>query len=336
MKSVNPRHAAGLLFAFLWIARASAQEPIIDMHLHAHGAGANGPPPIHICPGAAMPVHDPARPWGEVLVEASKNPRCADPLEGALTDEGLMEATLEVLRSRNVFGVTSGPYLDRWEKAGGDRIIPALPFSFRPGAPSAEAVHEQLASGRYRVFGEIGIQYNGVSPGDPKFEPYLAAAEALDVPIGIHVGTGPPGAPALPGMGKYRARLHSALVLEEALIRHPKLRVYAMHAGWPMLDDMLAVMWAYPRVHVDTGILCYALPRKEFHRYFRRIVEAGFGKRVMFGSDQMNWPGAIEACIDSIESADFLSSEQKRDIFYNNAARFLRLSDAEVARHHGQ
>jgi hypothetical protein len=27
--------------------------------------------------------------------------------------------------------------------------------------------------------------------------------------------------------------------------------------------------------------------------------------------------------------------QQKRDILYNNAARFLRLSDAEIARHHG-
>lgn len=135
-------------------------------------------------------------------------------------------------------------------------------------------------------------------------------------------------------MGKYRARLHSALVLEEALVRHPELRVYVMHAGWPMLDDMLALMWAYPRVHVDTGALCFALPRKEFYRYFRRIVEAGFGKRIMFGSDQMNWPGAIESCIDTIDSADFLSRDQKRDVLYNNAARFLRLSEEEIARHH--
>ena len=140
--------------------------------------------------------------------------------------------------------------------------------------------------------------------------------------------------PSIPGMGEYRARLHSALVLEEALIRHPRLRVYVMHAGWPMLDDMLALMWAYPRVHVDTGILCFALPRKEFHRYFRRIVEAGFGKRIMFGSDQMNWPGAIENCIDAIDSANFMSREQKRDVLYNNAARFLRLGEEEIARHH--
>jgi predicted TIM-barrel fold metal-dependent hydrolase len=29
-----------------------------------------------------------------------------------------------------------------------------------------------------------------------------------------------------------------------------------------------------------------------------------------------------------------LTEEQKRDIFYNNAARFLRLSDADIAKHH--
>jgi predicted TIM-barrel fold metal-dependent hydrolase len=245
-----------------------------------------------------------------------------------------MTETLEILRRRNVVGVTSGPYLERWREAGGDRIIPALGFAFRPQAPAADEVRELLASGRYRVFAEVAIQYAGVSPDDPKFEPYLAAAEEFDVAVGIHIGTGPPGAPAIPGMGKYRARLHSALVLEEALVRHPELRVYVMHAGWPMLDDMLALMWAYPRVHVDTGALCFALPRKEFHRYFRRIVEAGFGKRIMFGSDQMNWPGAIESCIDAIDSADFLSRDQKRDVLYNNAARFLRLSEEEIARHH--
>jgi uncharacterized protein len=57
---------------------------------------------------------------------------------------------------------------------------------------------------------------------------------------------------------------------------------------------------------------------------------------VMFGSDQMVWPGVIERSIVVIEEAPFLSEEQKRDILYNNAARFLRLSEAEIARHHGR
>lgn len=67
-----------------------------------------------------------------------------------------------------------------------------------------------------------------------------------------------------------------------------------MHAGWPMLDDLLAVLWAHPQVYVDVGAIRWALPRAEFHRYLRRIVEAGFGKCVLFGSDQMVWPGALE------------------------------------------
>lgn len=58
--------------------------------------------------------------------------------------------------------------------------------------------------------------------------------------------------------------------------------------------------------------------------------------RVMFGSDQMVWPGVIERAIQVIESAAFLTEQQKRDVLYNNAARFLRLSDAEIARHHGR
>jgi predicted TIM-barrel fold metal-dependent hydrolase len=65
-------------------------------------------------------------------------------------------------------------------------------------------------------------------------------------------------------------------------------------------------------------------------------VEAGYGKRIMFGSDQMVWPQAIEVAVDSITTAPFLSEEQKRDILYNNAARFLRLSKQEINRHHGR
>ena len=42
----------------------------------------------------------------------------------------------------------------------------------------------------------------------------------------------------------------------------------------------------------------------------------------------MIWPERIERAIQGIEEAPFLTAAQKRDIFYNNAVRFLRLSDA--------
>jgi uncharacterized protein len=129
--------------------------------------------------------------------------------------------------------------------------------------------------------------------------------------------------------------LTSPFLLEELPIRHPRLRVYVMHYGSPLVDEMIAMLFSHPQLYVDVAGNDWSLPRKEFHSHLRRLVEAGFGKRIMFGSDAMVWPQTIPVAIESIESAEFLTEEQKRDIFYNNAARFLRLSDAEVARHRG-
>lgn len=326
-----------LMLAATSIAAQRRADPIIDMHLHAAPADDNGPPPMALCaPPSGYPVLDPRGSWPEVFIANAKKPPCANPIWGPTTDDSVMMLSLEVLKRRNIFAVTSGALIARWKAAGGDRIIPALPFAFRrTPVPTPDQVRDSLRGRAYAAFAEVSIQYDGVGPSDERFDPYLAVAEELDIPVGIHIGTGPPGAPYL-GSPNYRARLHSPFLLEEALVRHPKMRVYIMHAGWPMLDDLLAMMWTYPQLYVDTGVISFAVPRREFHRYLQRIVEAGFGKRVMFGSDQMNWPGAIERAIEGIESATFLSAEQKRDILYNNAARFLRLSETEIAKHHGR
>ena len=87
-------------------------------------------------------------------------------------------------------------------------------------------------------------------------------------------------------------------------------------------------------MYVDVGVIVYTQPRPAFYRYLQAMVDAGFPRRVMFGSDQMVWPGTIERAIAVIDEAPFLTTQQKRDIFYNNAARFLRLSKEEIARHH--
>jgi predicted TIM-barrel fold metal-dependent hydrolase len=66
------------------------------------------------------------------------------------------------------------------------------------------------------------------------------------------------------------------------------------------------------------------------------MIDAGFEQRIMYGSDQMIWPDAIPISIASIQDAPFLNERQKRAIFYDNAARFLRLSEEEIARDHGR
>ena len=51
----------------------------------------------------------------------------------------------------------------------------------------------------------------------------------------------------------------------------------------------------------------------------------------MFGSDQMVWPDAIDAAVEEIAGAKYLTAAQKRDILYNNAARFFRLRQDQPA-----
>jgi predicted TIM-barrel fold metal-dependent hydrolase len=326
--------------AFVLTTPASGQQrpaPVIDMHLHAVAAASQGPPPLAMCSPIAGLRRDPSQPWPSVFMAELKQPACSDPVWSPATDQELQRRTLEILERRNIIGVASGPidFVQRWKAAAPDRIIPGLIFNVGATRISPDSIRRLHDSGALAVLGEVTNQYAGIGPSDSLFDPWLAVAEALDMPVGIHIGTGPPGAPYL-GFTGYRARLHSPLLLEEALVRHPRLRVYIMHAGWPMLDDLLAVLWTHPQVYVDVGIIVYALPAAEFYRFLRTIVEAGFGDRVMFGSDQMVWPEAIERGIARIESAPFLSTEQKRDILYNNAARFLRLTDTEIARHHGR
>jgi predicted TIM-barrel fold metal-dependent hydrolase len=125
-------------------------------------------------------------------------------------------------------------------------------------------------------------------------------------------------------------------LVEETLIRYPKLRVYLMHGGAPWLEETIAILSVYPQVYVDVAVINWVLPREQFHDYLRALIRAGFAKRIMFGSDQMVWNDAIGMAVQGIDTADFLTAEQKRDIFYNNAARFLRLTPAEIAKHHGR
>jgi len=109
-----------------------------------------------------------------------------------------------------------------------------------------------------------------------------------------------------------------------------------MHYGSPLVDEMIAMMFTHPNLYVDVPCNNWSFPRAQFHDALKRMVDAGFIKRIMFGSDQMYWPGAIGEAIKSIETAPFLDDSQKRDILDNNAARFLRLSDAEIAKDHRQ
>jgi uncharacterized protein len=313
--------------------RRAIRMPVIDMHIHAERLSEFGDGKMSVCSGdqkIVLPAIDPKLPF-----ELKDVVPCAHPIKPSASDEKVMTETLEKFDRYNIRrAVTAGPLdlVTKWHSAAPERIIRALSFADRD--PSPDEFRKLFTEGRFSVFAEVGMQYRGLSPADESFEPYFALAEELDIPVAIHMGEGPAGGVHIIGPPKYRVNLGNPMLLENVLVRHPNLRVYVMHYGSPLVDEMIAMLFSHSNLYVDIACNNWAFPRKQFYEHLRKMVDAGFEKRIMFGSDQMIWPDTIDKAIESVERAPFLTRSQKRDILYNNAARFLRLTKDEIRRDH--
>jgi len=303
--------------------------PVIDVHVHAMDESIPGLGPM--CPNEAkFLASDPKTreaPFGWSQEE------CTPKLYPAAKGEYIKDVVAEMERL-NVTAVVFGDpkSVQKWKDAAPGRVIPGTSFNegMQPGKRVAlDELRKDFSTDGFKVMGEIGLQYEGLSPSDPSVDQYFALAEELDIPVAIHMGTGGSGRANI-AMSKFRGSMGNPLLLEELLARHPKLRVQVMHAGYPMIDNMLTLLQANSHVYVDVAGLIWSYPLKEVNRYIQRLVEAGFEDRVMFGTDQLIWPRLMSYSISIIQNADYLSPEQKRDILYNNAARFLRLDTSQT------
>ncbi|MDX1503018.1 MAG: amidohydrolase family protein, partial [Thermoanaerobaculia bacterium] len=296
--------------------------PIIDMHMHGgYRAGA-----IRL-----MPDGSPRR-----------RPCAPAPCEGApariSSSAEIIPSSLAEMRKHNVvLGiVTDSPpvpkderwIFDEWRAADPDRFLFGY-FMSHPSEITLKDLRSLLERDEIQVIGELGFQYRDIAIDDPTLEPIFALAEEFDAPVLVHLGANGRGA-------TFPIHLGDPILLSKVMRKHPNLRVWVENAGWPFLEEIVAVMEKYPNVYVDLSTVTWSRSRRAVHTHLQGLVDLGMSKRIMFGSDQMMWPETIGVAIETIESADFLTDEEKRDIFYNNAARFLRLSEEEIARHHGR
>lgn len=206
------------------------------------------------------------------------------------------------------------------------------------GWPRLDWLERELAARRVRALGEMLFNYSGVHPDDPRMRPYWALAAKYDVPVLVHTGRGPG-----PGQGPredegccvaYEGSLGNPELLRPVLERHAGLRIALLHfgAGQPpehayFHDEALALLRDYPSVYVDLTIVSSVAPPEVYAAELRRLIDAGFGDRIMFGTD--NLPG--QPIVDRLAAMDWLSDEQRRAILFGNAARFLRLDAGSAA-----
>lgn len=323
-----------LLAGFLVSTSTHAQNPVIDVHVHASLPTMNGPIPSFVCvpviPGLPAPTS--AKAWPRQLMHATQNPSCADPIPTPETPAAMLKAVIGELEQNNAVGILSGPpgMVNEWKAAAPERFIKSLQLNVMRDPYTAEQAREYFQDGGFLVLGEVSNQYIGVAPNHEKMMPFWAMAEELNIPVQIHMGSGPPGAAAL--YPDYRLAHGNPLLLEPVLAKHPGLRISVMHMAEGFNDELIMMLWTYPQIYIDIGGIMWGKGTELFYRQLKNVVDAGFGNRVMFGADAMNWPGLISRSVQIVEEADFLTAEQKQDIFFNNAVRFFGLDAAETKR----
>jgi hypothetical protein len=289
-------------------------EPVIDIHRHASWPGADD-----------TSARDAA------IVETDTNGIVLSLLY--LNEPGDVSAWLDEASDRFIGGpampcpvTTAAPYY---------RCFPET-----EGWPDLEWLESGLRQGQIGVLGEMLFVYVGVSPSDRRMSPYWELAARYDVPVAVHINRGPPPDSRVRRDGaccpNFDGEMGSPALLRPVLERHPGLRVILQHVGTgrapdslPFDEETFALLRDYPLVYLDMSILNSLAPAEAHERELRRLVDAGFGDRIMFGTDGQ----PADAILRRLEAIPWLTADQRRGILYNNAARFLRLSEQQIREH---
>lgn len=297
---------------------AHARGPVIDVHRHA-----------------SWPGSDDAAYRARTLAEMEANGVVLALL--SFTEAGDVEAWVDAAPGRFL----AGPLLPCPRNRSEPRY---RCFAETEGWVDVEWLRSQAQAGKVAVLHELAPSYAGLSPGNPRLAPYWALAAELDLPVGVHTQRGPgPGAKhslrEQPGCcPDYDPAMGNPALLRPVLQRHPGLRVWLQHVGAgrggyaPFWNETLALLRDHPNVYLDLSITNGAMPWPQYEAALRRLVDAGFADRIMFGSDNL----PIADLLARLERVPWLTQAQRRAILYDNAARFLRLDEETIARHHAR
>lgn len=240
-----------------------------------------------------------------------------------------LEQTIAEMDKNNIeYAIVSGWTIEGQEnyREADPRFIPGYMDEGNP-LPLNE-FEELIKQGKIKVFGEITGVYYGKTLNDPMYGPYLKLCEKYDIPVLYHSG-GAPRMAALTCCPDFRLELGDPYLIEEVIVKYPGLRIILAHAGEVYFERAIRLMSMYEQVYAGLGVLLWIDPLLQDYavRFLKLAQTAGVMDKVMYGSDQMVWPGGISRSIDYLNSLDFLSQEEKHLILFENARRFFKLGN---------
>ena len=288
-----------LLFAALLLFACNSSAQVIDMHTHSYTEK-------------------------DFWVGKARNG-----FESSRTTKEHLEQTIQKMNQHKIeYAVICGTIesIDRYTKAD-KRFIPGYQ-DYEETLIPVKQFEEYIQSGKIKVFGEVMAVYKGMTLADSLYQPYLAICEKYGVPVAYHSGGSFPNAQQS-GWPKYRIAFGDPFLIEDVLVKYPKLKLYLMHAGENFYENSLRMMDGYPNLYADLGVELWLHPLTKDYgtKFLKSAKEYGFLDRVMFGSDQMVWPEAISSSIDFLNAMDFLTKNEKEMILYKNAKKFLGIKD---------
>lgn len=240
-----------------------------------------------------------------------------------------LEQTIKKMDEHNIkYAVICGTLesIEKYAKAD-SRFVPGYQ-DYEEKLIPVNQFEEHARSGKIKVFGEVMAVYKGLTLADSVYQPYLTICEKYGIPVAYHSGGSFPNAQQH-GWPKYRIALGDPFLIEDVLVKYPKLKIYLMHAGENFYENTLRMMDGYPNLYADLGVemWLHSMTKDFALKFLRSAKQYGVLDRVMFGSDQMVWPEAITSSINFLNAVSFLSKEEKKMILYKNAKTFLGLKD---------
>ena len=187
----------------------------------------------------------------------------------------VIDVMLATLKSNNVVkAIASGSLITvrNFQIADSGRIIPALDYPNNQNNPLPDTANfiRYFQEKKFSVFGELALQYEGKTLADPEFEPYLAICERMGIPVALHTGMSFPNT-TYTCCPKFRTHFGNPQLIEEVLVKHPKMKIQLMHMGFPYLQETKAIMNVYPQVYADIGAIDWLRPLPEFYSYLQLL-----------------------------------------------------------------
>ena len=196
--------------------------------------------------------------------------------------------------------------------------------------PQIKVLDSLYKNGTLKYLGETSFHSMGILPTEPRFDEYWKLAERYQIPIGFHADAGPYKR-NMEETPNWNEEYGNPLLLLPVLKKYPNLKIYLMHYPGRYYKECIEVMKKYPQVYCEISAVSMFAPKERWEPRVKRLYDEGLGDRLMFGSDYV---GTIRKNIEIIYNIEWLTDQQKRDIYYNNAAKFLNLSEHEVKAHH--